>query len=518
MNEHITYFGLTNFRNEKRKFGIKTDDRRRHIYVLGKTGVGKSTLLENMIIDDIRAGNGVAFLDPHGESAEKILDFIPEERLDDVIYFDPSDTKFPIAFNPLEQVSSEFRHLVASGIMGVFKKIWVDAWSARMEYILNNTLLALLEFPGTTLLGIMRMLNDPNYRKRVVENLKDPVIKSFWVNEFARYSQKFETEATAAIQNKVGQLISNPLIRNILGQPQSSIDIRKVMDEKKILIVNLSKGKIGEDNSALMGAMIITKLQLAAMSRVDVPEKERNDFYLYVDEFQNFSTDSFANILSEARKYRLCLTLANQYLDQLDETGKTTIRSAIFGNVGTMIIFRVGAEDAEFLEKEFMPEFEPQDLVNLAKYNVYAKLMIDGLASRPFSAQTLSPFVRPLVSFKKDIIENTRLKYAISKSVVEEKIASEWLVDSQKSAHDRIVRRDEKPLSEALRPREQRYSNSRYSGSGHHSDSPRYSSNSSSPHSPYLPPNISVPKPPHPPKEPVNVDQLKEAIKKSLGK
>src|SRR3989338_6875654 len=284
---------------------------------------------------------------------------------------------FPIAFNPLEQVGTEYRHLVASGIMGVFKKIWVDMWSARMEYILNNTLLALLEYPGSTLLGIMRMLSDKDYRKKVVENLKDPVIKSFWVNEFARYSQKFETEATAAIQNKVGQLVSNPLIRNILGQPQSSIDIRKVMDEKKILIVNLSKGKIGEDNSALMGAMIITKLQLAAMSRVDIPENERNDFYLYVDEFQNFATDSFANILSEARKYRLCLVLAHQYITQMEEK----VRDAVFGNVGTMTTFRVGAADAEFLEREFTPEFSANDLVNLSKYNIYLKLIIDWVSS-----------------------------------------------------------------------------------------------------------------------------------------
>jgi DNA segregation ATPase FtsK/SpoIIIE-like protein len=449
MENSITWLGETNFRNERHKFGIKEDDRRRHIYIIGKTGVGKSTLIENMIIEDIRAGRGVAFLDPHGESAEKILDYIPEERVEDVIYLDPSDSKFPIAFNPLEQVDPEFRHLVASGMMGVLQKIWADAWSARMAYIMNNTLLALLEYPGTTLLGIMRMLNDAVYRKEVVDHLKDPVVKGFWTNEFARYSQKFETEATAAIQNKVGQFVSNPLVRNILGQAHSSIDLRKVMDEGKILIVNLSKGRIGEDNSALLGAMIITKLQLAAMSRVDIPEKDRRDFYLCVDEFQNFATESFATILSEARKYRLSLTVANQYLRQLDQEGKSTVKDAIFGNVGTMIIFRVGAEDGEFIEKEFTPEFLAGDMVSLAKYSIYIKLMIDGIASRPFSATTLPPPARPVRSYKAEIIEIARTKYALPREKVEGKIAEEWLAQSAERAA-KVERRDERRLSSVL--------------------------------------------------------------------
>ncbi len=451
-NQYITWLGTTNFRNENRKFGIKEDDRRRHIYIAGKTGVGKSTLLENMVIEDIVAGKGVAFIDPHGDSAEKILDYIPAHRMEDVIYMDPSDTDFPIAFNPLEQVDPEYRHLVASGMMGVLKKIWADAWSARMEYIMNNTLLALLEYPGTTLLGIMRMLNDAAYRKEVVDNLKDPVVKGFWTNEFARYSQKFETEATAAIQNKVGQFVSNPLVRNILGQAHSTIDLRKVMDESKILIVNLSKGRMGEGNSALLGAMIITKIQLAAMSRVDTLEKDRRDFYLCVDEFQNFATESFASILSEARKYRLSLTVANQYLNQLDNDGKSTVKDAIFGNVGTIIVFRVGAEDGEFLEKEFMPEFEGIDMVNLAKYNVYIKLMIDGISSRPFSATTLPPPPKPARSYKKEIIENTRLRYAVPKAIVEKKIAEEWLSQGQGGGGPsaRIEHRDERGLKGIL--------------------------------------------------------------------
>jgi flagellar biosynthesis GTPase FlhF len=449
----LTVLGQCNFRNQKRTFGIKTDDRRRHIYIVGKTGVGKSTLLENMAIDDIRKGRGIGIVDPHGELAEKILDFIPEERLDDVIYFNPADMDHPIAFNPLEQVGDEFKHLVASGIMGVFKKIWPDAWSARMEYILNNTLLALLEYPDSTLLGIMRMFSQPNYRKEIVAGLKDPVIKAFWAEEFSRYSQRLETEALAAIQNKVGQFVSNPLIRNIMGQSTSALKMRKIMDEGKIFIVNLSKGKIGEDNSALLGAMIITRLQLAAMSRVDIPEEKRRDFFLYVDEFQNFATESFASILSEARKYHLSLTLAHQYIGQLVGNENTKVRDAIFGNVGTLACFRVGATDAEFLEKEFMPEFVQNDLVNLAKFNVYMKLMIDGVANRPFSAETLTPNKNPLISYKDVIIENSRNKYGTPRKIVDERISGEWLSNAS-AVGDKINRRDEKLASEILKPKD----------------------------------------------------------------
>lgn len=447
--EEITLFGKTTFRNQQIRFGIKSDDRRRHMYVIGKTGMGKTNLLENMVIADIKAGRGAAIVDPHGEFAEKLLDFVPENRIDDVIYFNPADLNNPIAFNVLERVDIEYRHLVASGMMGVFKKIWPDVWSARMEYILNNTLLALLEFPGSTLLGIMRMLAEKEYRKKIVENLKDPVIKAFWVNEFARYTQRLETEAVAAIQNKVGQFLSNPLIRNIVGQTHSAINMRKIMDEEKILIINLSKGRIGEDNSALLGAMLITKLQLAAMSRVDMPMEKRRDFYLYIDEFQNFSTESFANILSEARKYRLNLILAHQYIEQLDDK----VRAAIFGNVGTIVCFRVGAEDSEFLEKEFLPEFNATDLVNLAKYNIYVKLMIDGMASKPFSAQTLEPAESAPESFMDIIIENSRNKYGILRSIVEEKIALEWVSEAELIG-ERVKRREERPLESVLQPKE----------------------------------------------------------------
>lgn len=415
----INFFAETNFRNQRRKFGIKTDDRRRHMYIIGKTGMGKSEVLSNMAIQDIQAGRGVAIVDPHGELAERLLDFIPADRINDVIYFNPADLDYPIAFNVIEKVEPEFRHLVASGLMGVFKKIWPDVWSARMEYILNNAILALLEYPGSTLLGINRMLADKDYRKKVVDKIKDPVVKAFWVTEFAKYTQRLESEATASIQNKVGQFISAPIIRNIIGQTHSNIDVRKIMDEQKILIVNLSKGKMGEDNSRLLGAMLITKIQLAAMSRVDISEKERKDFYLYVDEFQNFATESFANILSEARKYRLNLILAHQYITQMDET----VRDAVFGNVGTLVVFRMGAADAEFLEKEFTPVFIVDDLVNLAKFTIYLKLMIDGVSSQAFSANTLPPLEPAFGSNKEKIINVSRERYATQRSDVEEKIA-----------------------------------------------------------------------------------------------
>ena len=389
------------------------------MYVIGKTGMGKTALLENMAIQDVQSGKGICFVDPHGEAAERLLEFVPSKRVNDVIYFNPSDIDYPIAFNVMEKVDIAHRHLIAGGLMGVFKKIWPDVWSARMEYILNNCILSLLEYPGSTLLGVNRMLADPEFRQKVVEKITDPVVKSFWVNEFARYTQRYEQEATAAIQNKVGQFISAPLVRNIIGQVASTINMGEIMDKQKILILNLSKGRIGEDASRLLGALLITKIQLAAMERVDTPEEKRKDFYLYVDEFQNFATESFVNILSEARKYRLCLILGHQYINQMEEK----VRDAVFGNVGTIVSFRIGAEDAEYLEKEFIPQFMAQDFVNLAKYNVYLKLMIDGLAARPFSALTLPPFIAPKKSFKEKIIKVSRERYSTFRETVEGKIA-----------------------------------------------------------------------------------------------
>lgn len=422
----ITVFAKTNFRNKEVPFGIKTDDRRRHMYLIGKTGMGKTSMMENMAIQDIRNGHGIAFLDPHGDSVQRILNCIPPSRLNDVVYFNPADLEFPVAFNILEAVDTKYKHLVASGLMGVFTKIWANLWSARMEYILNNTVLALLDSPGNTLLGITRMYVDKKYRKKIVDNIKDPVVRSFWVDEFANYNEKYRTEAIAPIQNKVGQFLSSGIIRNIVGQPKSTVDLREVMDQNKILIMDLSKGKVGEDNSALLGAMIVTKLQLAAMSRTDISEKDRKDFYLYVDEFQNFATDSFATILSEARKYRLNLVVGHQYIAQLEQDKNTKVRDAIFGNVGTIVVFRIGAADAEFMETEFEPTFTPNDLVNLPKYHIVLRLMINGMASEPFSAVTLAPNDAYLTNASEKVIKVSRERYANPVAEVEEKI-SRWM-------------------------------------------------------------------------------------------
>ena len=422
--KETTFLARTNFRGAERVFGIKTKDRRQHTYVIGKTGTGKTVLLKNMAVQDIRAGRGVGIIDPHGEFVEEVLSQIPPERTNDIIYFNPVDVDYPIGFNVLEVADPKYKHLVVSDLLGIFTKIWANVWSARMEYILQNCILALLDTPGTTLLGIPRILVDKDYREKIVANIKDPVVRSFWVHEYETWRDQFRNEAIVPIQNKVGQFLNTSFIRNIVGQSTSTLDIPQIMNERKILLVNVSKGRIGEDNSGLLGAMIITKIQLAAMERVRIAEEERNDFYLYVDEFQNFATDSFASILSEARKYRLDLILAHQYTGQLVTDRSTKVRDAVFGNVGTMISFRVGADDAEFLEKEFEPEFMPQDLVNLPNHHVYLKLMVDGVTSRPFSAVTLPP-----LQFESDpgvrekVIRVSRERYTRPRIEVEEKIA-----------------------------------------------------------------------------------------------
>jgi len=422
-NPEINYFAKTNFRNQNREFGIKSDDRRRHMYVVGKTGMGKSEMLKNMATQDIFNGKGLAVVDPHGELVEDLLNVIPPNRVNDVVYFNPSDADFPLAFNILESVDEPHqKNLVASGLIGIFKKLWADSWGPRLEYLLRNAILALLDYPGATLLGVTRILVDKEYRKKVVLKIKDPVVKSFWTQEYPKYNQQFQVEAISPIQNKVGQFLSLALIRNIVGQVKSTIDLRKIMDEKKILLLNLSKGRIGEDASALLGAMMITKIQMAAMGRVDIPEADRQDFYLYVDEFQNFVTNSFADILSEARKYRLNLIIAHQYIAQLITADSTRVRDAVFGNVGTLVTFRVGADDAEFLAKEFTPTFDETDLVNLGKYDVYLKLMIDGIASTPFSATTLPPLPKEQTNIEK-IIKVSRERYATQREVIEDKIA-----------------------------------------------------------------------------------------------
>ncbi len=416
--ERVTYFAATDSRGKRVPFGIKTKDRSKHMYVIGKTGMGKSTLLENMAIQDIRNGEGLTFIDPHGGTADKLLEYIPESRIKDVVYFAPFDLDRPIAFNVMEDVGYDKRHLVVSGLMATFKKIWEDAWSARMEYILTNTLLALLEYPDATLLGVNRMYTDKGYRKKVIENVKDPVVKDFWTKEFANYGERYTQEATPAIQNKIGQFTGNPLIRNIIGQPKSSFDIREMMDNRKILIINLSKGLVGETNMRLLGSMLTTRIFLGAMSRAEFTQEKLHslpNFYLYVDEFQNFANETFAEILSEARKYNLNLIIAHQYIEQMEEE----VRDAVFGNVGTTVTFRVGPFDAEVLETVFTPEFLAEDIVNLGLRQIYLSLMIDGIGSRPFSATTIPPIEAPARTFKQEVIEASRQQYGAQRDEIE---------------------------------------------------------------------------------------------------
>jgi type IV secretory pathway TraG/TraD family ATPase VirD4 len=383
----VFIFGETNYRNQGKRFGIKRKDRRSHMYLIGKTGVGKSTLIKNLVIQDLRKGNGLALLDPHGDLVEEILDFIPQGRERDVIYFNPDDREHPIGFNVFEGVNTEGRHMIASRLISVFKKLWSDSWGPRMEHILRNSILALAEYPGTTLIDLPRILVDANFRKTVLLYVTDTQVKEFWLKEFEKYPANFRAEAIAPIQNKAGAFLANPLIRNILGQKRSSFNMREVMDSGKILLVNLSKGKIGEDTSVLLGSLLVTKIEQAALSRADTPEEKRRDFYVYIDEFHTFTTNSFADMLPALRKYRVSLILAHQYLEQIDDK----IVAAIFGNAGTIITFRVGARDAEYLAREFYPDFGVEDFVNLPAYHIYLRLMIDGVVSNPFSAVTLPP-------------------------------------------------------------------------------------------------------------------------------
>lgn len=419
--EDLSLFGSTTFRQGNIKFGINRIDRERHLYIIGKSGVGKSFLLNLLTLSDIYQNEGFAIVDPHGDFAQDIMRFIPEHRIKDVIFVNPDDSDYPVAFNPMEYTDENRRNNIASEIVGVLKKMFGDSWGPRLEHILRYTMLALLETPGTTMLGITRMLTDKNYRKTIVDNITDPVVKAFWVTEFASWNDKFASEAVQPVLNKVGAFTAVPIVRNIIGQPKSSFSIRKAMDEGKIIIVNLSRGKIGEDNAAILGSLIITKIQLDAMSRSDIEKiEDRRPFYLYVDEFQNFATESFAVILSEARKYGLRLTVANQYVSQMPEE----VRDAVFGNVGSMVSFRVGADDAQYLSKYFEPTFEPLDLVNLDKQNIYVSMSINGQTSQPFSAITLN-MPAPREDHTQAIIENSRKEYSKDRADVEVLI-NEW--------------------------------------------------------------------------------------------
>jgi len=387
----IAFFARTNFRNQRKLFGIKPADRRAHMYLIGQTGTGKSTLLETLMHQDIASGQGLALLDPHGDLVERVLAGISESRKADLIYFNVPDSEQPLGFNPLESVPPQKRALAASGLLDVFKKVWADSWGPRLEHILRNALLALLDQSQATLADVLLLFADRAFRKDAMANVYSPQVRDFWLREYESYPPHFRVEAIAPIQNKVGAFITNPLLNRILTQPQSAFDVRRVMDEGKILLVNLAKGKIGEDTAALLGALLVAKIGMAALSRAEVPEVERRDFLVYLDEFQNFTTLSLATMLSELRKYRVGLILAHQYLTQLD----LEVRDAILGNAGTIISFRLGLADAEILAQEFYPELAAVDLVSLPNHHIYLKLMVDGVVSRPFSATTIPPFPDP---------------------------------------------------------------------------------------------------------------------------
>ncbi len=417
--EDVNVFAETDYRGEKLQFGLKKGDRSRHFYLLGKTGVGKSTVFKNMIISDILAGDGVCYVDPHGQDVEDILNYIPEHRIGDVIYFNPADIHNPVGFNLLELTDPAQRDLIADGVVEVFKKQFGDSWGPRLQYIMQNAVATCLEAQGVTLLAVTRLLTDKNFRKFILKQVDDPILKKFWEDEFASMStnSRLVTEAVAPIQNKVGRFIATAVIRNIIGQVKSTINLREIMDNRKILLINLAQGKIGEENCALLGGMLITRLQSTAMERVDIPFEDRRDFFLYVDEFQNFATESFAKVLSEARKFKLNLTMTNQYIEQLP----ITVRNAIFGNVGSLSSFVVSQSDAQILANEFAPIFSAEDLVSLESHAMYTKLCIDGMTSKPFSAKSLDLKYGKMGN-RDEIVDSSRKKYGMKKEEIEDKI------------------------------------------------------------------------------------------------
>lgn len=418
-DDQISAFGVTNFRGISHQFGMLRYDRSRHVYIIGQTGAGKSGLLELFALSDIFHNQGYAIIDPHGDFAINNMKFIPGSRLNDVIYFNPADTAYPLGFNPLEVTNPNQKTNISSEVIGVLKRMFGDSWGPRLEYILRYTILALLDRPETTMLDITRMLTDKEFRKETLGYCRDTVVLQFWNVEFASWNDKFVAEAIAPVLNKVGAFTANPIIRNIIGQPKSTFNIRQIMDEGKILIVNLSKGLIGEDNAAILGSFLVTKIQLAAMSRSDIPDvRDRRPFYLYVDEFQNFATDSFATILSEARKYGLNLTVANQYISQMSET----VRDAVFGNVGTMISFRVSADDAPILAKQFEPNFESIDLLQMHNRNFVINMVIGGEKTPAFSARSLE-LPPSQADNTPHIIEHSRRMYSKSREDVEREIS-----------------------------------------------------------------------------------------------
>jgi hypothetical protein len=422
----MSIIGTTIKWGEEQPVALPSEDRRRHVYLIGQTGTGKTTLLRNLMLQDIHEGRGVGFIDPHGDVAEELLDCIPPHRTDDVAYFNPADLEYPVGLNPLEKTPRDKHHLVVDSIISTLKSIWGDVWgTGRMQYVMHHTLSALLFYDHATFLGVNRLLSDPQFRKKVLLRVKDPIVKSFWTQEFAAFHKTDQALVVAPIQNKVGQFTTSPLMRNILGQTTSSISLRKTMDEGRIFIANLSKGKIGEENSRLLGSFLVAQFQLAAMQRADTGEEERRDFHLFIDEFQHFTTDSFQSILSEARKYRLCLALGHQYIAQLPES----LRSAVFGNVGTMIALRVGYEDAEILADHFHPSspnaMAPHAFSDLALYEAWARIMRYGEVSDPILIKTLKPLAFSY-GRRNLLIQHSRDRFATRRAVMERKI-NQWM-------------------------------------------------------------------------------------------
>ncbi len=429
--QQCSFFGRTNYEAalEEKKFifGIKRDDRRRHVYAVGKSGVGKSKLLELLIRQDIAYGHGVCLIDPHGDLIEDILGFIPEERIDDVILIDPSDTDFPVSFNPLSNVDPELKHQVTQGLLEVLEKQFGANWTPRLEHVFRFTTLALLDYPEATMRGMISMLTDRNYRQKVIDYIEDDMVKRFWAVEFADWSEKFDTEAIIPLVNKLSQFLSNPLLRNIFGQKENKIDLEKIMNEKKILLISLSKGKLGEENSSFFGSMFITKLYQAGMARASMKEEERKDFYLYIDEFHNLVTTTFENLFAESRKYGLNITVAHQYIAQL----LSEVLATVLGNIGTIVVFRVGGDDAAKLEAEMTPVFQASDMINLGTREFYIKMTIDGETFDPFSAETLKVLPATHQSCKKEILKQSRKKYAFPLEEVKKKLEEEERIKTE---------------------------------------------------------------------------------------
>jgi hypothetical protein len=423
--EDASFIGRTNYvaalEEKKFIFGLKRVDRRRHLYIVGKSGVGKSKLLELLIRQDIAFGYGLCLIDPHGDVIDATLEFVPENRVNDVVIIDPSDGQYPVSFNPLSNIDPAFKHQLTQGLIEVMEKQFGANWTPRLEHVFRFTCLALLDYPHATMRGMISMLTDRNYRQKVVEYIEDDMVKRFWAIEFADWSEKFDTDAIIPLVNKLGQFLSDPMLRNIFGQKENKIDLEKLMNERKIILINLSKGRLGEENASFFGSMFITKIKQAGMARAKLPEKDRHDFYLYVDEFHNLVTETFENLLSEARKYAICLTMAHQYVGQLIPR----VQAAVLGNTGSIIIFRVGGEDAVKLKPEMAPIFDVKDMINLGMQEFYIKMTIDGETYDPFSAETLKVLKPPYRSYREDIVKSSREKYSIPADAAKKLIAEE---------------------------------------------------------------------------------------------